>query len=97
MPGTAKNQPLIRKKRGGKLLRTGINNRVKSATERVLQGIVLEPRNRYVTLNCATGEYTQHATRGQATLAFLQIMNEIDCEAPRPQILEWCAGKWKAV
>ena len=55
------------------------------------------PRNRYVTINCATGEHSQHETRIEAALAFIDLTKHADWNAPRPRIAEWCADGWRVL
>ena len=56
-----------------------------------------EMPNRYVVFCSVTGGMTTHVTKVQAVLGYAQFIQRIDRDAPRPTILEWTDGAWKAV
>jgi hypothetical protein len=70
---------------------------MQSSVESMLNVIEPESPNRYVVFCSVTGGMTQHVTKVQAVLGYSQLLRRIARNAPRPAILEWVNGKWKAV
>ena len=80
--------------------RVGKNTRLflymQSAVE-LMSDLPPEAPNRYVVYCSVTGGMTQHITKVQAVLGYSQLISRIEPDAPRPAILEWVNGAWKAV
>ena len=56
-----------------------------------------DPDAQFLTVNFATGEFSAHETRAEATQALTQMMDDFGENSPTVRIMERVSGMWRFV